>query len=615
MLEYTNASAYLFTPLSDLKTLRNRLLTECRDRCIKGTILLSTEGINLFVAGKLEAIEWLLDELRSIPGLQKLTPKLSISAEQPFTRMLVRIKKEIIAFGVPGIDPGVQTSPRITAKELKKWLDEGKDFVLLDTRNDYEVKLGTFSRATAIGTRHFRDFPSKVQDLPSAFKTKPVVTFCTGGIRCEKAAPYLETQGFKNVFQLDGGILKYFEECGNTHYQGDCFVFDQRVGVDPSLNETPNGQCFACLTPLTLSELNDSRYVLGRSCPYCYKTDTERVRLQVQKRNQLIEGLAEPLPGSTPYQHFRPLSVPGRFAGASLIQFLQGVLPHVPTDQWVRDCSEGRILNERKEPLTVDSLVAEGERILYFTPFQVEPSVDPRVVILYEDEAMIVLRKPAPLPIHPSGRFNRNTLKHFLDLAYSPQKPHAAHRLDANTTGLMVAARTKRFAAALQTQFEKGEVEKHYLALVHGHPPEDFFSCELPISEQTLDVGARFCAPGGLASRTDFRVLFRLEDGTSLLEVVPHTGRTNQIRVHLWELGVPIVGDQLYLPERRQGLVQTHRMEDPPLCLHAYRLKFRPPLKSEPVVFEDRDFLSAKFLWGKVNPLEFSAFTPRGACR
>ncbi len=609
MLEFTNASAYFFTPLTELKPLRNRLLTECRDRSIKGTILLSTEGINLFVAGKREAIEWLVGSIRSLPGLGNLTPKLSSSAEQPFTRMLVRIKKEIIAFGVEGINPGTHTSPRISAKELKQWLDEGKDFTLLDTRNDYEVKLGTFSRAVAIGTRHFRDFPAKAQGLPSALKAKPMVTFCTGGIRCEKAAPYLETQGFENVYQLEGGILKYFEECGNAHYDGDCFVFDQRVGLDPSLNETPNGQCFACLTPLSASEMSDSRYQIGRSCPYCYKTDGERTKLQVAKRNEQIEALTAELPGSAPYQHFRPLSVPGRFAGLPLLQFLQGILPHVPSEQWAKDCSEGRILNENKERLTADSLVREGERILYFTPLQVEPSVNPRIVILYEDEAMIVLRKPAPLPVHPSGRFNRNTLKHFLDLAYSPQKPHAAHRLDANTTGLMVAARTKRFAAALQTQFEKGEVEKHYLALVHGHPPDNTFNCELPISEQTLDVGARFCAPDGLASRTDFRVLFRLDDGTSLLEVMPLTGRTNQIRVHLWELGYPIVGDQMYLPGRRQGQVQTNRLDDDPLCLHAYRLKFRPPLQTQTVVFEDSDFLGAPFLWGKRNPLTIGSQT------
>lgn len=603
MLEYTNASAYFFTPLSDLKALRNRLLPECRDRSIKGTILLSTEGINLFVAGKLEGIEWLLAELRSLPGLENLTPKLSTSVEQPFTRMLVRIKKEIIAFGVPGINPGIQTSPRISPKELKKWLDDGKDFTLLDTRNDYEVKLGTFARAVAIGTRHFRDFPAKAQALPSDLKTKPVVTFCTGGIRCEKAAPYLETQGFETVYQLDGGILKYFEECGSAHYEGDCFVFDQRVGLDPSLNETPNGQCFACLTPLNPSEMDDSRYQVGVSCPYCYQTDEDRIRLQVEKRNRKIEAFASELPGSVPYQHYRPLSVPGRFAGMPLLQFLEGILPHVPREQWVNDCREGRMLNENKEQLTAETLVREGERVYYFTPLQVEPSVNPRIVILYEDEAMIVLRKPAPLPVHPSGRFNRNTLKHFLDLAYAPQKPHAAHRLDANTTGLMVAARTKRFAAALQTQFEKGEVEKHYLALVHGHPPDNSFTCELPISEQTLDVGARFCAEGGLPSRTDFRVLFRLEDGTSLLEVAPLTGRTNQIRVHLWELGYPIVGDQMYLPNHRQGLVQTNRLDDAPLCLHAFRLKFRPPLKKEAVVFEDSDFLRGTLLWGRVNPL------------
>ena len=233
IMKIVNIAAYKFLPLTDLRTLRARLQTLCKDANLKGTILLSPEGINLFVAGAAHSIERLLAELRSWPGLEDLQPKLSETDHQPFRRMLVRLKKEIIAFGVEGIDPARRTSPKLSAKELKRWLDEGRPVTLLDTRNDYEVKLGTFRNAIPIGIDHFRDFPQGVARLSPELKKQPIVMFCTGGIRCEKAGPYMEREGFESVFQLDGGILKYFEEVGGAHYDGECFVFDQRVGLDP----------------------------------------------------------------------------------------------------------------------------------------------------------------------------------------------------------------------------------------------------------------------------------------------------------------------------------------------------------------------------------------------
>ncbi|MGC4004008.1 MAG: rhodanese-like domain-containing protein [Pirellulales bacterium] len=160
--------------------------------------------------------------------------------------------------------------------ELKTWLDEGRTVTLLDTRNEYEVKLGTFESATTLGIDRFRDFPRAVEALPEELKERPIVMFCTGGIRCEKAGPFMERQGFRNILQLDGGILKYFEECGGSHYRGECFVFDQRVGVDPGLAETDSSQCFRCQTPLTSVEREDSRYVAGVSCPSCFLTDEQR---------------------------------------------------------------------------------------------------------------------------------------------------------------------------------------------------------------------------------------------------------------------------------------------------------------------------------------------------
>ncbi len=269
-MPFLNIAAYKFAELQGLPELREQLKNHCREAALKGSILLSPEGINLFIAGETASVESLLSLLRSIPGLEGLEEKRSFSEEQPFNRMLVKIKQEIIAFGVEGINPARHTSPRIAAKELKQWLDEGREFTLLDTRNTYEVKLGTFAGATTLPIRHFRKFPEAVRNLPEELKERPVVSFCTGGIRCEKAAPYLEMAGFRHVLQLEGGILKYFEECGGAHWEGECFVFDKRVGVDPALQETGSQLCFACQEPLTVEELQDPRYEYEVSCPHCF---------------------------------------------------------------------------------------------------------------------------------------------------------------------------------------------------------------------------------------------------------------------------------------------------------------------------------------------------------
>ena len=267
---FANIAAYKFASLGDLKALQSELRQMCLEAGMRGTILLSTEGINVFVSADSAAADRLLVRLKTIPGLADLTAKISESDHQPFNRMLVKIKKEIIAFGVSGIDPGRRPAPRLQPRQLKQWLDEGRAITLLDTRNTYEVKLGTFRGARTLELDHFRQFPAAVTALPGNLKHEPVVTFCTGGIRCEKAAALLETTGFTNVFQLDGGILHYFEECGGAHYEGDCFVFDKRVAVDASLRETDAALCFVCQTPLTLAEQKDFRYVESVSCPYCH---------------------------------------------------------------------------------------------------------------------------------------------------------------------------------------------------------------------------------------------------------------------------------------------------------------------------------------------------------
>ncbi len=275
---FTNIAAYKFASLGELPELRDELRATCGAAGMRGTILLSPEGINLFVAAPRAACDRLLVRLRAVSGLADLTPKVSESEQQPYNRMLVKIKKEIIAFGVAGIDPAHRPAPRLAPRELKRWLDEGRAVTLLDARNDYEVKLGTFRGARTLGLDHFREFPAAAIALPGALKNAPVVTFCTGGIRCEKAAPLLEMAGFSQVFQLDGGILHYFEECGGEHFEGDCFVFDKRVAIDASLRETGAALCFVCQTPLTILEQEDARYVESESCPYCHDGSSRPAR-------------------------------------------------------------------------------------------------------------------------------------------------------------------------------------------------------------------------------------------------------------------------------------------------------------------------------------------------
>lgn len=585
MPSVTNIAAYQFATLSDLKPLRARLLSQCKAFGLKGTILLSTEGINLFVAGGKDEIDNLLAELRAIPGLEALAPKYSESAHQPFTRMLVRIKQEIIAFGVPGINPALQTSPKLAAKELKQWLDEGRPVTLLDTRNDYEVKLGTFRNALHLDIEHFRQFPAAVATLPADLKRQPIVMFCTGGIRCEKAGPFMQREGFEHIYQLDGGILKYFEEVGGEHYQGECFVFDQRVGVDPHLGETGSDQCYACLTPLTAAEQQDPRYVAGQSCPYCFKTSEQQQAEAIAQRHAQLRAATTPLPGSVPYDNYRPVNVAADMDGRTLVDFLSTVFDHVPRDEWQRLCDAGRFLDADKRPVASTHLVRAGDRYLHLLPATREPDVNVDIQVVYEDEAIVVINKPAPLPMHPSGRFNRNTLQHILHEVYRPQRPRPAHRLDANTSGLVVFARTRHFANLVQQQFARGEVEKVYLARVQGHPPHDRFVCELPISDEPGELGSRTTSEEGLPARTECEVLARLADGTALLRIGLRTGRTNQIRVHLWQLGWPVCGDQAYLPDRHVGEAQTSRIDDPPLCLFAQQLAFTHPRTGERLSF------------------------------
>ena len=583
----TNIAAYQFAGLTGLKEWRAGLLELCRNAGLKGTILLSTEGINLFMAGAAEGLETLLTEIRSRPGLEALQAKYSESAHQPFTRLLVRIKKEIIAFGVPGINPAQRTSPKLAPQELKRWLDEGRPITLLDTRNDYEVKLGTFRGARTMGLDHFRNFPAAVETLPSELKEQPIVMFCTGGIRCEKAGPYMEREGFKSIYQLEGGILKYFEDCGNAHYDGECFVFDHRVGVDPALSETSSAVCYVCQEPLAEEDQQSSKYVQAKSCPACWRAPEEERAAALAIRQEMLRRVTDPLPGRIPYDNNRPLKVPASCDGLTVMETLAAVLPNHAAGSWAPVFAAGRMRDDRHQSVGPDDTVRGGQRLVQLVPASLEPDVNSDIKLLHEDEAIIVLHKPAPLPMHPGGRFNRNTLVRFLAAGWHPQKPRPAHRLDANTTGVVVVSRTRHFASIIQPQFERGEVVKHYLVRVHGHPREDEFICQAPISPDAGELGTRTIdETNGQTAVTAFTILRRHADGTTVLEARPRTGRTNQIRIHLQHLGWPVCGDPLYLPGGHTGLTPTVSLEDPPLCLHAWKIGFCHPLTLEWVSYE-----------------------------
>lgn len=236
-----NISCYKFVALSDRESLQADLSLRCGELELKGTILLAPEGINVFLAGTREAIDTIVAYLRADPRFADLQPKESLSSEPPFKRMRVRLKKEIITMKYPLIRPEAGRAPAVAAATLKKWLDrgtddEGRPVVMLDTRNDYEVAAGTFASAVDYNIGIFSEFPPLLAAHRADYAGKTIVSFCTGGIRCEKAAIHMKAIGIEHVYQLEGGILKYFEEVGGAHYSGDCFVFDEREAVGTDLH-------------------------------------------------------------------------------------------------------------------------------------------------------------------------------------------------------------------------------------------------------------------------------------------------------------------------------------------------------------------------------------------
>jgi UPF0176 protein len=272
--QIVNIAAYKFVTFDDTVAQRPRFQGLCTDLGLKGTILLSPEGINLFLAGTRASIDQFLAFLRSDPRFADVEVKESVSEKQPFNRMLVRLKREIITMKHPLIKPELGRAPAVEATTLKRWLDQGHDdqgkpVVMLDTRNAFEVDVGTFDNTIDYRIEKFSEFPAIVEREKEALNDKTIVTFCTGGIRCEKAAIHMKNIGYESVYQLEGGILKYFEEVGGAHYQGDCFVFDHRTALNPQLQETETRQCFACRAVVTPREQLSPLYIEGKSCPHC----------------------------------------------------------------------------------------------------------------------------------------------------------------------------------------------------------------------------------------------------------------------------------------------------------------------------------------------------------
>ena len=270
-MKFLNIAAYKFInlPCHQLEQLQEDLKRKCLALEFKGSIILGEEGINLMLSGKPGKIEEYKMWMASGSFFEDLDFKESYSNYQPFNRMLVKIKPEIIPFGVSGIRPTDFTAPYLSAPELKKMLDDNDDLNILDIRNTYETRLGSFEKAVKLPIDIFRVFPKSLTHLKDMDKSKPTVTFCTGGIRCEKASAYLSEMGFREVYQLQGGILRYFEKCGDCHFEGECFVYDQRVSLDAKLQETQTVQCFNCSLPVTVEEQKMESYIPEISCPYC----------------------------------------------------------------------------------------------------------------------------------------------------------------------------------------------------------------------------------------------------------------------------------------------------------------------------------------------------------
>lgn len=289
------AALYHFAVVDDPAALKPQILEQAETNRLKGTILLATEGINGTIAGSSNDIDAMIVYLRSIPQFSNLEVKYSEASEMPFLRMKVRLKKEIVSMGVDGIDAANEKGNYLDLAEWNQIISDPQTIVI-DTRNDYEVAIGSFEGAINPATESFRDFPAWFDDFAKELKEKSdkeptIAMFCTGGIRCEKATAYVRAQGFDDVHHLKGGILKYLEHVpeDESHWKGDCFLFDQRVAVGHGLTESDYDQCHACRMPLDAEQQASDKYIPGESCPHCYDKRTDEQRARYRERQRQVE--------------------------------------------------------------------------------------------------------------------------------------------------------------------------------------------------------------------------------------------------------------------------------------------------------------------------------------
>ncbi|WP_285162791.1 oxygen-dependent tRNA uridine(34) hydroxylase TrhO [Shewanella goraebulensis] len=281
---------YKFVALPNFESIRAPLLAHMENAEIRGTLLLAKEGINGTVAGSQQAIDGLLAWLATQEGLADIVCKLSFDEQMPFYRTKVKLKKEIVTMGVEGIDPREVVGTYVKPKDWNALISD-PEVLLVDTRNDYEVQIGTFKDAVNPVTETFREFPDYVKENLDPAKHKKVAMFCTGGIRCEKSTAYLKEQGFDEVYHLEGGILKYLEEVKpeQSLWEGECFVFDNRVAVNHQLEKGIYDQCNACRMPITQEEMQTEAYVQGVSCPHCIDKISDEQRQRFIERERQVQ--------------------------------------------------------------------------------------------------------------------------------------------------------------------------------------------------------------------------------------------------------------------------------------------------------------------------------------
>jgi UPF0176 protein len=283
------ATFYKFVRLDDFTNLQASLLAYCQGQGIKGTILLALEGINGTIAGSRQEIDSVLSFLRSDPRLSDLEAKESHAESLPFERMKVRLKREIVTLGMPEVDPNDCVGTYVSAQQWNELISE-PDVLVIDTRNDYEVHIGTFQGAINPQTRSFREFPEYIRDRIDPNKHKKVALFCTGGIRCEKASSFMLRQGFEEVYHLQGGILKYLETipADESLWQGECFVFDERIAVKHGLEAGSYDMCPSCGHPILEADKTSSAYEEGISCPHCFDSLTPEKKARQQERQRQL---------------------------------------------------------------------------------------------------------------------------------------------------------------------------------------------------------------------------------------------------------------------------------------------------------------------------------------